>query len=215
MSSINPHYTFQYSQPEEYHFSHDSVFLARKVFERYAHENLNSLKALDLCAGSGVIGLDFIFHCQKEHTSVPAVFDFLEVQEIYKKHFQKNVETLNAPSTKISFLNLNYDNILHTNDFAKKYNLILSNPPYFLKTQGKMSPSDFKNRCRFFLDSDFKTMLEVIDSSLADDGEAYVLLRNLEDHGVSLFKQAQEILNGQRRLEIIDDIRGTDLVLIK
>ena len=67
MSSINNFFTFNYQQPNEYHFSHDSVFLARKAFE-YVQSNYTSYdQVLDLCAGCGVVGLDFFFHisCSK------------------------------------------------------------------------------------------------------------------------------------------------------
>ncbi|MBV2168118.1 MAG: hypothetical protein KUL82_05355 [Bdellovibrio sp.] len=65
MSSINPHYTFHYSQPEEYRFSHDSVMLARKVFERVSASAMENWRGLDLCSGCGIVGLDFLFHALK------------------------------------------------------------------------------------------------------------------------------------------------------
>jgi len=73
--------TFEYSQPDEYHFSHDSVFLARRVFEFLRDKNIDPKTALDLCAGSGVIGLDLMFHLRSGGKQRPQVFDFLEVQE--------------------------------------------------------------------------------------------------------------------------------------
>ncbi|MBY0451861.1 MAG: methyltransferase, partial [Bdellovibrionaceae bacterium] len=93
MTSVNPHYTFNYSQPEDYRFSHDSVFLAREAFTLTRGQNLANTKVLDLCAGSGIVGLDFLFHRAQAGLSLPSLTDFLEVQEIYRPHFEANTET--------------------------------------------------------------------------------------------------------------------------
>lgn len=212
MSSINPHYTFHYSQPEEYRFSHDSVFLARRVFERLRGRDLGAWRVLDLCSGSGVIGLDFLFHCaQEESGTLPAAFDFLEVQEIYRTHFEENTRRLGELGTKLSFLHRNYKD-LQNPEFAESYDLILSNPPYFFPWQGKLSPSEFKNRCRFFIDSDFKNLLLGIGASLKKSGEAYVLLRDLPEHRWNVLDEARNICGAQLEMEVLGDIRGTHYV---
>lgn len=211
MSSINDHPTFQYSQPEEYRFSHDSIFLARKVYEIKRQENLSQLKCLDLCAGCGVIGLDFMFHCFYESKQMVKTFDFIEVQSLYEKHFIKNTDILNIPQTPLNFINANYQDLLNS-DFNIKYDLILCNPPYFQVGQGKLSPSEFKNRCRFFIDSDYKNLLLFIEKTLAPGGQAYLLLRDLEDHGISYQQEAQKILPPNIKFEHLGEIRGTDLI---
>ncbi|XGC80456.1 methyltransferase [Bdellovibrio bacteriovorus] len=213
MSSINPHFTFQYSQPEDYHFSHDSVFLARQVFESLEKKDFRSLRALDLCAGCGIIGLDFLFHCKQSSGPVPAQFDFLEVQEIYKSHFEANVKSLGTIPSDIRFLNYNYNELLKL-DFHKRYDLVLCNPPYFRHGQGKLSHSEFKNRCRFYLDSDFKTLLLALQNSLSDHGKAFILLRDLSDHGWNAFAEAKEILGPSFNVEKVFDVRGTDVVCL-
>jgi len=161
MTSINPHYTFQYSQPDEYHFSHDSVFLARKVFEEIRNENITQYEVLDLCAGCGIVGLDFLFHCNKELNLFPKRCDFVEVQEVYEDYFKKNAS--NISKNICHFLNMNYSKLTQEN---RKYDLILCNPPYFNLGQGALSPSTFKNRCRFFIDSDFNTLLTTIKQTM-------------------------------------------------
>ncbi|WP_413287672.1 methyltransferase [Bdellovibrio sp. HCB337] len=213
MSSVNPFYTFNYSQPEEYRFSHDSVFLARQVFEAINPDEIASLKGLDLCAGCGIIGLDFIFHCQKELRTSPLSFDFIEVQDIYREHFNRNSQNISADKTSLQFLNINYAELL-SEPYQARYDLIVCNPPYFRPGQGKMSPSEFKNRCRFFIDSDFKTLLTAIARALSPKGQAYVLLRSLEDHGFDALQEAREILSGIGHIEPWADIRGTHAVRI-
>ena len=208
MSSINDHYTFSYSQPSEYRLSHDSVFLSRNVYECLGDVDLNSTRALDICAGSGIVGMDFLFHRRAANKNVPAFFDFLEVQNIYYEHFVENQKRLGKIDTQLSFLNRNY-NDLQAGEFSSMYDLIVCNPPYFLPTQGKLSPSEFKNRCRFFIDSDLKNLLFGIFNCLKKKGVCYMILRDLSQHGWSMFEEAQKISEGQLKIKTVGDIRGT------
>ncbi len=213
MSSQNLHFTFNYVQPEEYRFSHDSVFLARQVFELFTG-NLKDVIGLDLCSGCGIVGLDFLFHCKTENQIMPAQFDFLEVQNIYQEYFNQNCQRFGSDLPPVSFFNENYE-ILKTESYHNRYDLILSNPPYFRVNQGILSPSEFKNRCRFFIDSDFKNLIEAIHNALKPEGSAFILLRDLQHHGVNPLIEAQKILGDKRIVSIVGDIRGTPLVLIK
>lgn len=213
MNTINPNFTFNYSQPEEYRFSQDSVFLARMVFELFQND-LSEMRGLDLCSGCGVIGLEFLFHSKTAKKKMPTRFDFLEVQEIYKSHFETNLLSYGANLPPVSFLNENYE-VLKTEVYKNTYDLILSNPPYFRPGQGILSPSEFKNRCRFFIDSDFKNFIEAIDNALKPNGEAYILLKDLSVHGISPLDEARHVLETRRSINIVADIRGTSLAVIR
>lgn len=137
-------------------------------------------------------------------------FDFLEIQSVYHGHFLENQSRLGEISTSLHFMNENYT-ILSSGDFLEKYDLILCNPPYFRVQQGTLSPSEFKNRCRFFMDADFRSLISGIENSLAPGGEAYVLLRSLADHGMSYAEEASSFLAKSTHFERISDIRGTGL----
>jgi len=202
-SSINPNYTFQYSQPDDYRFSHDSVFLARRVFELLRFEDLSQFRVLDLCAGCGVVGLDFLFHLREAGCRLPAQTDFLEVQDVYAVHFAANA----ASFPNVQFLKGNYADLT-----AGAYDLILCNPPYFRVGQGALSPNEFKNRCRFFIDSDFASLFKAIGRVLR--GQALVLLRGLDDHGVDVDAEVRALLPGFK-IERLDDVRGTGLIRIQ
>lgn len=224
MSTINKHFTFNYSQPEEYRFSHDSVFLAREVFEYLQSiplKSTNSPKVLDVCSGCGVIGLDLAFHILNsgDPAALPLDLEFLEIQSVYLEHFQANVESLKRlfPSSQISahFLNFNYEALLEA-DFKNKYDLIVCNPPYFLPHQGKLSPSEFKNRCRFFLDSNLQQLISGISHALKDGGKAFILLRDLSDHGLDQMAVVQQALQASaHKVSILKEIRGTPVILIE
>ncbi len=213
MSTLNSHFTMNYSQPEEYRFSHDSVFLARRVFELWGPRLKPNIKVLDLCAGCGVVGLDFLFHCRAELNVLPQGCDFLEVQKEYASHFLANAKTFGESGIELRFILKNYADC-QTPEFGSQYDLILCNPPYFRTHQGKLSPSAFKNRCRFFIDSDFSSLLEMIKHSLAPKGSAFLLMRELTDHGLDALAEAEMILGSRYQIKVVENIRGTPLVVL-
>ncbi len=178
MTSINSYYTLKYEQPAEYHFSHDSVFLARRAYELTEQDKPD--RVLDLCSGCGIVGIDYIFHRQKNLRSFPSRIDFLELQKIYQKYFANNIAQISGLQA-FEFLNKNYGDVFISPELKNVYDLILCNPPYFNRDQGKLSPSDFKNRCRFFIDSDFKSLLNAIHYLLKPYGTAYILVKNEDE----------------------------------
>lgn len=200
MTSINLHYTFRYSQPDAYRFSHDSVFLARRVFELEKAHIEQNWQVLDLCAGCGIVGLDFLFHCNKELGVHPQTCDFLEIQNEYEEHFAANCERLGLPNACLNFKKQNY-----TESLNEKYDLILCNPPYFDPREQQLSPNAFKNRCRFFLDASHDDLLKSISLSLKATGRAYVLTRSPE-------RAASNVQDFGLASKPCDDIRGTPLV---
>lgn len=229
-------FTYKYSQPEEYHFSVDSIEMAWKVANYLKVERADELKnrpwsCLDLCGGCGVIGFEMNFHIPElKH------WDFVEVQNQYREHFDKNKTMVleriaqtpkrpklsivggssagasQSPEEKFQLLEMNYEKMIGAPEFAEKYQLIMCNPPYFMPDQGKLSPSEFKNRCRFFLDSSFEKLIESIHDSLAMDGEAFLLVRDLEDHQIDLLSELKRLTRGRLKVENLDLVRGTFLL---
>ncbi len=204
-------YTYNYKQPDEYHFSLDSIYLAEFVATQMkSHTDLGSLRVLDLCAGCGVIGFQLSWHLR----SVQHI-DFIEVQDIYTDYFYQNLASVNRPELQCRWHRINYDE-LHEKNWEGKFDLIISNPPYFQISHGMPSPSEFKNRCRFYLDSSFENYIRALENSLANNGKAYFLLRPLKQHGLDLFSDIQKILKQTSvTVEKISNIRGTDIILLE
>lgn len=211
MTTINPYFTFEYSQPKDYKFSHDSVFFARKVFEIYKIQSLKNFRCLDLCSGCGIIGLDFIFHFLNEKNDFQHSFDFIDIQEIYREHFALNLKKLrnkfNISLDSITFFLDNYKNLKNPS-FSEKYDLILCNPPYFFKEMGKLSPSEFKNRCRFFMDANFFQLLDGIANALSTKGSAYLIMRDLSKNGWDTQYEIEKYLDGRLKVIPHEKIRG-------
>lgn len=205
----NSHYSYDYHQPEDYRFSLDSVFLAQKVAAVIKdHSNLENLKVLDLCAGCGVVGLELHFHA-------PALkkIDFLEVQELYRDYFDQNCEQAKNDHTEFKFLSMNYADLL-TPEFENNYDVIISNPPYFFLGEGLLSPNEFKNRCRFFIDSNFQKLIQSTIHVLAPEGRAFLLMRPGSHHGRNLIEEIKKLCANLASVQIIDEVRGTDIVML-
>ncbi len=185
------------------------MFLARWVFEQVRGKDFQTWDVLDLCAGCGIIGLDLLFHMQHELGTLPQSCDFLEVQSIYTEYFAKNQRL--APHCPGDWILENYEALPR---LQKKYDLIVSNPPYFFKDQGKLSPSDFKNRCRFFLDSSLDLLLQSVGSALKPTGQAYLLLPDNKANGPDPLDSVHRHILTSLHIETCGDIRGTRLLKI-
>jgi methylase of polypeptide subunit release factors len=141
--------------------------------------------------------------------------DFMEVQSVYKSHFESNLSRLGGIDTVTQWLECNYE-ILQTPAFKQRYNLILCNPPYFFADHGRLSPSEFKNRCRFYLDSDFPNLIRGLANSLTQQGQVFMLLRDLPEHRWQAHRETEQILeqSGSFQLDVLGTIRGTPWVRI-
>lgn len=208
---LSMYFTYNYKQPDEYHFCLDSIYLARFVATQLeSHPDLGSFRVLDLCAGCGVVGIELSWHLRTLRQ-----IEFIEIQDVYTDYFHQNVHNVNRPELEFNWHLLNYDE-LQKEEWKEKYNLIISNPPYFQAGHGMLSPSVIKNRCRFFLDSTFNNYILALSNSLANNGKAYFLLRPLEHHGLDLLTDIEKILQGTSvKASKATRIRGSDIVLLE
>lgn len=154
-----------YKQPSFYKFNSDSIDLVKFVLE----QKVKSKRVLDLCAGCGVIGLEYAQSCIQVEC-----LDFVEVQEEFIEFIEYNIEHFNNKKIKTDIFHgaVSQFSSLH------KYDLILSNPPYFIKGEGRESQNQLKQLCRTFMIDTAEIYLQKITHLLAKNGKAFILLPN-------------------------------------
>jgi len=124
-----------YSQPSFYHFNEDSLLLIDYVL----HEVGESFdQVLDVGAGCGICGLEL---SQKARVNE---LTFLEVQDEFLPYLKKNISTFVDNKTKMNI------HLSKVSAFTSQhpFDLIISNPPYFSKSSGRVSPDPQKQICR-------------------------------------------------------------------
>lgn len=204
-----PQFTCDYSQPDSYRFSLDSILLAKAVVRDW-QKGPEKPKILDLCAGCGVIGLELShLHPVFRH------LDFVEVQSSYFSHFQENLgRSPHLQVSEINWYNQNYADLVAPH-WSALYDLVVCNPPYFEIQQGRLPPDELKARSRFFIDSDFTTLWTAILNVLKPQGEAYVLVREQKDHGGNRNDLIESLIEKKAKVLSTEDLRGTWLYRIQ
>ena len=205
-SAENHLFTAQYSQPEEYHYCQDSVIFPMFLAAELARVEIGpSFRALDVCAGCGVVGLE-LAHYEKRIEQ----FDFMEIQPVFREHFEEN----RGDRPGFRFWEANYD-LLLSPELNGTYDLIVGNPPYFIEGEGLLPASSVKSRCRFFLDSDAERLLRGCANALRAGGSAYLLMKSGRRHGRDSFSEAAAELGDGFDLSIVAEIRGTSVLRIR
>lgn len=156
--------TLNYSQPEFYKFNTDSISLA-KYSSIWMRDRLE-LKVLDLCAGSGVVGIEFV----KNHQSVQEIH-FIEKQNEFLPHLKMNTQNLLCRS-KILIQDFK------ENERMEKYDLVLINPPYFENGKGRISPDGRRQLCRSFNKGELELLLNFSQEILKPKGEIHIVHRD-------------------------------------
>lgn len=195
-----------YSQPDEYHFSQDSILLAKIVAEKMGTQINTQTQALDLCTGCGVVGLELALLCPQLTKC-----DFLDIQEIFKPHFEKNLKITAQNHKNFKWLAGNYE-MLQDPQHSDKYDLIISNPPFFFLDDGLHPPSEVKKRCHFFVDSTLEDLFLGILNSLKPQGQAFVLVKEGKGHGRNNLRKIRHLLTDKAQEFVYSDIRGTLLI---
>lgn len=152
----------EYQQPLFYHFNEDSIRLVDWVIkQKHAAQSI-----LDIGAGCGVIAIEYLLKKKSEVLELT----FIEEQNQFLEHIHKNMNTF-LPKQKYKIENSKLD----YNRSEKKYDLVLSNPPYFREGEGRVSQSKEKQKCRTFQDENLIEWFKKSLSYLSKEGSFYFL----------------------------------------
>lgn len=175
----------EYSQPQFYHFNEDSLNLVRSV---NVFKN-KPLKVLDVGAGAGVIGIEI-----SQTISVDSV-TFIEKEQEFIQYLEKNIQRF-IPKTNSTILNID----LESHTIQAKYDLILSNPPYFNFGNGRVSENFKRQNCRTFSKGmSLSRWVELCMKLLANEGEFYLVtrsenLKDIDEYSFEVLDKTQKIV---------------------
>lgn len=148
-----------YHQPDFYKFNEDSIELAKFAAQKVTQSHG---KVLDLGAGSGVVGIEFLLS-KKNHD-----LTLVEKNSKFQKCIEKNLELFDI---KAEILISDWENVLG------EFDIILSNPPYFFEDSSRPSQSLDRDQCRRWTRDQFKNFFKIIKRNLNPDGECFLSLR--------------------------------------
>jgi tRNA1(Val) A37 N6-methylase TrmN6 len=144
-----------YKQPNFYKFSEDSIVLSQFASKFIATKR----RVLDLCAGSGVVGIE-IAHASKQTFSL----DFVEVQQEFIPYLYENLSLISDFPTRV------FESSIGNFKPDTNYDLIVCNPPYFLKGEGRESPNWNKQVSRTFEIDNISILLNCAINLLSRSG---------------------------------------------
>lgn len=169
----------EYIQPDFYHFSEDSIHLAkfavRSVLENCGDQKVEKLNILDLCCGCGVVGIEFLRTLP--HEFMVTRLDFLDVQEEMISLARQNISKLtneNRGDIIFNYYQTSFQNV----SLEVNYDLILCNPPYFKTGHGRLGKNDKRNLCRFWTENEEREFFNFLKNNLFKGGQAYFLCRD-------------------------------------
>ena len=157
----------EYDQPDFYRFNEDSIRLVRWILEK----NLKPENILDLGAGSGVIGIELA------RSLKPKGLTLLEVQKEFLSSLEINCRRFLHDITNYS---IHIDSFFYFSPSCK-FDLIVSNPPYYLPGRGEIAHNLNRAVARSFLIDSWSVLLNKILVSLSEQGRAFIVLKNNND----------------------------------
>lgn len=186
-----------YSQPDFYHFNSDSILLVNWaiVQEALLGPSINS-QVLDLCAGCGIVGIDFI---KKYNSGSVQRVVFLELQKEYVWHLQKNIDQFYPSNHEYQIINSSF----LTNVDDSLYDIILCNPPYYSPQRGKIPVSVNRMQSRFMIGWEAIDLLNYSFLKLREGGRFYCLDGNDNFSNLDLKERADEY-----KISYIKEVKG-------
>ena len=157
-----------YSQPAEYHFSQDSVELVSWALKVLPLPENMTLKVLDAGAGCGILGKEWLLKRVNDHVC------FVEKQDIFKSHLEKNLNHFSNEQRRIII-----DDLINLPS-TLMYDYVISNPPYFLIEEGRLPSCNTKKECRHISRDELDQFFASIHRHLKGSGILFFCFRHVE-----------------------------------
>ena len=141
--------------------STDAAFLVKNVLGENSDSSIK-IRALELGSGNGIISIMLSFYRP-----------FWQISGI---EIQPELAELSDENAKLSGVKVNFaEGDFRKFSFAEKFDLIVSNPPYFPKNKGLISPHKIRAISRHEIFCTMPELFSVIADNLQAKGLAYVL----------------------------------------
>ena len=187
-----------------------SVLIPRQETEELvmwiAEENPQAKNILDLCTGSGCIAVALSKNLENAHlVGVDISYDALSVAK----------ENAALNNVNVDFLN---DDILQPNfSINKKFDVIVSNPPYVREMEKQQMQArilDYEPQLALFVDDDnpllfYKSIAHIGTTHLADNGKLYLEINEAYGKEVPNLLQQHDYKN----IILKKDIHGKDRMI--
>jgi len=167
----------------------------------------DSLKVLDLCTGSGCIGISF--YLERKRKGVTDAVTLADISDKALALSKKNAEELHA---EVSFRKTD----MYSGLQGEKYDIILSNPPYIpTKVIETLSEEVKDHEPILALDGDsdglkfYREIIQGAKEHLLDKGCIFFEIGH--DQGEAVKQML--LLNGFRNVSVVKDLAGMDRVV--
>lgn len=148
-----------YQTTDGHSITSDSAFLVETISDHISQENI---KLLELGSGNGIISI------MLSHYHPKWVILGIEIQTHLIELSRDNAK---LSETSPTFIEADLREFIS----SSKYDLIVSNPPYFSKDKGRISPIQERAISRHEITCNMMDILECIKRNLKKDGRAFIL----------------------------------------
>jgi len=166
-----------YQTTDGHSITSDSAFLVKTISDRIVRKNIH---LLELGSGNGIISI-MLSH-------------YHPVWKITGIEIQKQLVKLskdNAKKSETSPIFIEAD--LRSLTSSHKYDLIISNPPYFPKDKGKISPIQERAISRHETLCNMLDILECVKRNLKKDGSAFILYPQNREYDIDDFAKKVDL----------------------
>lgn len=182
--------------PNEYCFTSDSVLLAN-----FAKCKPND-SVVDLCSGSGVVGILIETKCHVKKVVC------VEIQEYLADMSRRSVE-YNSQEDHIEVVNAPLQNI-HLK-IGTEYNVVVCNPPY--KDAGKLSDKENINIAKHEVKVTLEEIIKEASALLKFGGRLYMV--NKEERLTDMFVYCRKYGVEPKRIKLIHSEKGACVILME